>query len=217
MSQQLNFDSLREGMVNKQLVPRGIKDQKVLGAFRKVPRHKFVAEEYQESSYGDFPLPIGENQTISQPYIVALMTQSLELSDGDKVLEVGTGSGYQTAILASLAKSIYSIERRENLANNAQSVLTELGYKNVSIKIGDGTLGLEEFAPYDKIIVTAAAPNLPKAITEQLGIGGRIVIPVSAGFAQMLTLYIKEDGGLIKKEICGCTFVPLIGNDGYRK
>ncbi|MFH1621879.1 MAG: protein-L-isoaspartate(D-aspartate) O-methyltransferase [Candidatus Omnitrophota bacterium] len=212
----MDFDSLREEMVEKQLLTREIRDQKVLDVFRKVPRHKFVPEEYLKSSYGDFPLPIGEDQTISQPYIVALMTQLLELKEVDKVLEIGTGSGYQTAILANLAKEIYSLERRESLAKYAKSLLKELGYNNITIRIGDGTLGLEEFAPYDKIIVTAAAPSLPETLKDQLSDNGRIVIPISVGFGQVLNLFIKDKNKLIKKDICGCTFVPLIGKYGYK-
>lgn len=217
MFKQLDFDSLRKEMVDRQLIPRGIKDEKVIEAFRTVPRHKFVPQEFQKSSYGDFPLPIGEDQTISQPYIVALMTEVLGIRETDKVLEIGTGSGYQAAILASLSKVVYSIERKETLAKNAEIVLRELGFKNINIKIGDGTLGLEEFAPYDKIIVTAAAPSLPQALKEQLNIGGKIVIPISAGFTQILNLFTKEKDGFNKEEICGCTFVPLVGKYGYKQ
>ncbi|MFC1645645.1 protein-L-isoaspartate(D-aspartate) O-methyltransferase [Candidatus Omnitrophota bacterium] len=216
MVEQLDFDSLRQEMVDKQLIPRGISDKKVIEVFKITPRHKFVPREFQKSSYGDFPLPIGENQTISQPYIVALMTQALEVKDIDKVLEIGTGSGYQTAILASLAKKVYSIERKEALAKNAERLLSELGYKNITIKIGDGTLGLEEFAPYDKIIVTAAAPSLPNALITQLSVEGKIVIPVSAGLGQMLTLFTREKDSLKRKELSGCTFVPLVGKNGYK-
>jgi len=217
MSEQLDFDSLRQEMVERHLKSRDIRDQKVLEAFTSIPRHSFVPQEYQKSSYGDFPLPIGENQTISQPYIVALMTQSLELEKTDKVLEIGTGSGYQAAILAKLANKVYSVERKEALSENAEKVLSGLGFKNIIIRIADGTLGLEEFAPYDKIVVTAAAPTLPKALKEQLNSGGKIVIPISAGFGQMLTCFTNEKNELTKKEICGCTFVPLIGENGYEQ
>jgi len=217
MFERVDFETLRREMVDKQLSSRDIRDQRVLEAFRQIPRHKFVPEEYQKSSYGDFPLPIGENQTISQPYIVALMTQLLELKEIDKVLEIGTGSGYQTAILANLAKEVYSVERKEPLAKYAELILKELGYKNITIRIGDGTLGLEEFAPYDKIIVTAAAPSLPETLKGQLNNKGRIVIPISEGFGQVLNLFIKDKGKLIKEDICGCTFVPLIGKYGYKQ
>jgi protein-L-isoaspartate(D-aspartate) O-methyltransferase len=216
MPKGLDFDALRQEMVSRQLVPRGIRDPKVLEAFRCVPRHKFVPEEYLKTSYADFPLPIGENQTISQPFIVALMTQALEIKDTDKVLEIGTGSGYQSAILSSLAKFVYSVERKEALAKRAQQLLNELGYANVVIKVGDGTLGLEEFAPYDKIMVTAAAPELPKPLEKQLSDGGRIVIPVSTGFGQILSLFIKEKCRIERQDLCGCTFVPLIGRHGYK-
>lgn len=216
MFEQLDFDLLRQEMVDKQLIPRGINDEKVIEVFRQVPRHKFVPQEYQKSSYGDFPLPIGNNQTISQPYIVALMTQVLEIKDIDKVLEIGAGSGYQTAILASLAKDVYSVERKVSLAQNAEGLLKELGYQNIKIRMGDGTLGLEEFAPYDKIIVTAAAPSLPESLKKQLNDNGRIVIPISAGFGQMLSVFIKEKNKFLRKDICGCTFVPLIGKYGYK-
>ncbi|MBL7197132.1 MAG: protein-L-isoaspartate(D-aspartate) O-methyltransferase [Candidatus Omnitrophica bacterium] len=212
----MDFDLLRQEMVDKQLIPRGINDEKVIEVFRQVPRHKFVPQEYQKSSYGDFPLPIGNNQTISQPYIVALMTQVLEIKDIDKVLEIGAGSGYQTAILASLAKDVYSVERKVSLAQNAEGLLKELGYQNIKIRMGDGTLGLEEFAPYDKIIVTAAAPSLPESLKKQLNDNGRIVIPISAGFGQMLSVFIKEKNKFLRKDICGCTFVPLIGKYGYK-
>ena len=217
MFKELNFDTLREGMVDRQLIPRGIKDQKVISAFRKIPRHKFIPQDYQKSAYGDFPLPIGEEQTISQPYIVALMTQSLAIKNTDKILEIGTGSGYQTAILASLAKVVYSVERKEPLAKVAQRRLSELGYNNITIKVGDGTLGLEEFAPYDKIMVTAAAPSLPQSLKAQLNNQGKIVIPISAGFSQVLTLFTNQEDRLEKEEICGCVFVPLIGKYGFKK
>jgi protein-L-isoaspartate(D-aspartate) O-methyltransferase len=212
-----SFVRLRHEMVDKQIISRGISDQRVLDVFEKIPRHKFVPEEYQKSSYGDFPLPIGENQTISQPYIVALMTETLQLQNTDKVLEVGTGSGYQTAILASLSKEVYSIERVEILANNSFELLKSLGFKNIALRIGDGTLGLEEFAPYDKICVTAASPYLADALAKQLSSQGKIVIPIEAGIGQVLTLFTKEEGELKRKEICGCTFVPLIGKHGYKQ
>lgn len=217
MFNQPDLDRLRQEMVDKQLVPRGINDQKVIRAFRSVPRHMFVPKEYLKSSYGDFPLPIGKNQTISQPYIVALMTQALEIKETDRILEIGTGSGYQSAILACLAKEVYSIERVESLWEKASTILKELGFRNIIIKSGDGTLGLEESSPYDKIIVTSAAPYLPPPLEKQLNSGGRIVIPISAGFGQTLTLFIKEKGQIKKEELCGCTFVPLIGKYGYKE
>lgn len=217
MFRQLDFDLLRQDMVNKQLIPRGINDERVIKAFRTIPRHKFVPQEYQKSSYGDFPLPIGDDQTISQPYIVALMTQILEIKDTEKVLEVGTGSGYQAAILSSLAKEVYSVERIESLAKKSEEILKEFGLKNIRIKVGDGTLGFPEFSPYDKIMVTAAAPYLPETLLEQLNLNGKIALPLSIGFGQILTLFTKEKDKLRKEEICGCTFVPLVGKYGYKQ
>lgn len=217
MAERLDFDAMRKEMVERQLLPRGIRDQRLLQVMRKIPRHSFVPKEYEKSSYGDFPLPIGNNQTISQPYIVALMTQSLDLKPGDRVLEIGTGSGYQTAILASLSKKVYSVERIEALAETTKALLNELSVSTIEIKTGDGTLGWKENAPYDKIIVTAAALQLPKPLEEQLNDGGTIVIPLSAGFGQTLTVFTKEGTTLKKEEICGCTFVPLIGKYGYKQ
>ena len=233
MTERIDFDSLRQEMVERQLLPRGIKDQRLIDVMRTVPRHKFVPTDYEKSSYGDFPLPIGNNQTISQPYIVALMTQALDIQPDDRVLEIGTGSGYQTAILAHLAKKVYSVERIEELAQKTKALLEELGFRNVEIKVDDGTLGWQENAPYDKIIVTAAAAQLPKPLEEQLSCSGKIVIPLSAGFGQSLTVFTplekttdkkrssltgftKERNELKKEVICGCVFVPLIGKYGYK-
>lgn len=198
-------------MVEEQLIPRGIKDPRVLEAFRKVPRHKFVPEKYLDSAYGDFPLSIGEGQTISQPYMVALMTQCLELSAGAAVLEIGTGSGYQAAILAQLASQVYSVERVAGLTEKAQLRLKDLGCRNIRIKSGDGTMGWPQFAPYDGIIVTAAAPAIPKALLEQLNIGGKLVIPLGGRFSQILTVVNKIKGKIETSKICACVFVPLIG------
>jgi len=203
-------------MVCEQLIPRGIKEQKVLDAFRKVERHKFIPEDLENSAYADFPVPIGEGQTISQPYIVALMTESLNLNAQDKVLEIGTGSGYQTAILAELAKEVYSIERHEALAKRAEGILNALGYTNIKIKVGDGTLGWEEFAPFEKVIITAASPCLPLPLTEQLKENGKIVLPLGENFSQVLTLVEKKKGKLESVNICGCVFVPLVGKYGWK-
>ncbi|MBU3933401.1 MAG: protein-L-isoaspartate(D-aspartate) O-methyltransferase [Candidatus Omnitrophica bacterium] len=211
----MDFPALRKKMVEEQLIPRGIKDPKVLEAFRKVPRHKFVPEKYLDSAYGDFPLSIGEGQTISQPYIVALMTQCLELSGEEAVLEIGTGSGYQAAILAQLASRVYSVERVAGLTEKAQLRLKDLGYRNIRIKSGDGTLGWPEFAPYGGIIVTAAGPDIPKALLEQLNIGGKMVIPVGGRFSQILTVVNKPEGRIETSEICACVFVPLMGKYGW--
>jgi protein-L-isoaspartate(D-aspartate) O-methyltransferase len=212
----MDYDILRKRMVQEQLVPRGIKDQRVLDAFYKVERHKFIPGELKTSAYGDFPIPIGEGQTISQPYIVALMTECLGLTGQEKVLEIGTGSGYQAAILAQLAKEVCSIERFENLGKSAETLFKELGYANVKIKVSDGTLGWEEEAPFDRIIITAASPRIPLPLTEQLKEGGKLVLPLGESFSQILTLVEKKQGKIASQQICGCVFVPLVGKYGYR-
>lgn len=213
----LDASVLRNRMVEEQLLPRGIFDARILNSFRKVPRHAFVPGKSMENAYGDFPLPVGEGQTISQPYMVALMTQYLDIKADDKVLEIGTGSGYQTSILAELAKEVYSVERLAVLAENARAVLNGLGYINIKINVGDGTQGWEKQAPYDAIIVTAGAPSVPEPLVEQLAEGGRLVIPVGGGFSQILTLIKKQEGKITQEEICGCVFVPLVGRYGWNK
>ncbi len=202
-------------MVEEQLMSRGIKDKKVLDAFNKVERHKFVPEDLKRNAYADFPIPINEEQPISQPYIVALMTECLNLSPKDKVLDIGTGSGSQTAILAELAGDVYSIERFEVLAQKAQTLLNGLGYKNIRIKVGDGTLGWEEAAPFDKIIITASSPKIPLPLTEQLEENGKLILPLGKSFSQTLTLVENKKGKLQPLNICGCVFVPLIGKYGW--
>lgn len=211
----LDFDEMRRRMVEEQLVPRGISDKKVLEVFGNVPRHEFIPEEFWESAYNDYPLPIGENQTISQPYMVALMTECLNLKGGERVLEIGTGSGYQMAILAEIAKEVYSVERFQELADNAKKALDRLGYANCRIMTGDGTLGWEEYAPYDGIIVTAGAPGIPESLVRQLKDGGRLVIPIGGGFSQVLTIVEKKGRAITTKEVCGCIFVPLVGKEGW--
>jgi len=211
----VDFTALREKMVEQQLIPRGISDLSILKVLKKVERHKFVPEELLENSYGDYPLPIGEGQTISQPYIVALMTQSLRLKSDDKVLEIGTGSGYQTAILAELSANVYSVERISSLAERAARTLSELGYKNIEIKVGDGSLGWEEHAPYDAIIVTASCPGRPMTLLNQLADGGRLIAPIGDVFGQILTLFEKWRNSITSHQICGCVFVPLIGKEGW--
>lgn len=201
-------------MIETQLKARGIKNPGVLDAFDKVERHKFVLPELKSSAYGDFPLSIGEGQTISQPYMVALMTECLELRPSDTVLEIGTGSGYQTAILAELSRHVYSIERHEVLASKAESLLKELGYGNVSIMAGDGTLGWQEHAPFDKIMVTAAVPRVPLPLLEELRNGGKLVIPLGGSFGQVLTLAEKVGEKITYQKICDCVFVPLVGKYG---
>lgn len=213
----MNFSALRKKMVEEQLIPRGIKDKKVLEAFQKVPRHNFVPKRYLDSAYGDFPLSIGEGQTISQPYMVALMTECLGLSGGETILEIGAGSGYQAAILAELASRVYTVERVVSLAEGARTCLKNLNYKNIQIEIGDGTRGWPEFAPYEGIVVTAAAPDIPKPLIEQLRIKGKLVIPTGGSFSQMLAVITKHKDRIETKQICGCVFVPLLGKYGWKE
>lgn len=196
-------------MVDAQIEARGVKDEKVLAAMRKVPRHLFVPENVKLYAYQDEPLLIGEGQTISQPYIVAYMSEALQLKGHERVLEVGTGSGYQAAILAEIVKEVFSVELLESLSLNAQDVLKKLSYKNIYFRVGDGTLGWKEHAPYDAIIVTAAPTKVPKALQDQLISGGRMVIPVGAAF-QELVLVTKEKRKFKKKKLLPVRFVPLI-------
>ena len=202
-------------MVEKQLEPRGVKDIRVLDVMREVPRHLFVREELQERAYDDCALPISEGQTISQPYMVACMTELLELQGDEKVLEIGTGSGYQSAVLSRLAREIYTVERIRSIASNAESLLQSLGYDNVHVIVSDGTLGLFEHAPFDCILVTAGAPNIPQQYIDQLVLGGRLVIPVGDRYSQVLYKITKTESGTEKKISTGCIFVPLIGKEGW--
>ncbi|MBN1544800.1 protein-L-isoaspartate(D-aspartate) O-methyltransferase [Candidatus Woesearchaeota archaeon] len=213
----MDYDAKRRDMVETQLKARDIVDSRVLKAMLEVPRHEFLPPELRDVAYGDFPLPIGENQTISQPYIVALMTQELELKGEEKVLEVGAGSGYQAAVLSRLAKTVYTMERLPELAEHAGSVLRKLCYLNVNVVVGDGTLGLKKHAPYDAIIVTAAGFKVPDVIKEQLKEGGRLVIPVGDEWEQALVKLTKNKGELTERKICDCTFVPLVGEDGWKE
>ncbi len=207
---------LRRNMVEDQLRRRGIKDERVLQAFLKVPRHKFVRPQDLWHAYEDFPLSIGYGQTISQPYMVAIMTELLMLNGSERVLEVGTGSGYQAAILAELAKEVFTIERIPELAHRAEQLLRELGYNNVHVFVGDGSKGLLEYAPYDGIVVTAAAPAPPRPLMEQLKDGGRLIVPVGSRKLQEL-LRITRKGSEFHIENFGpCLFVPLIGESGWR-
>jgi protein-L-isoaspartate(D-aspartate) O-methyltransferase len=206
------YRQLREQMVASQLANRGITDQRVLDAFREVPRHRFVFDTAQDSAYGDFPLSIGQNQTISQPYMVAIMTEFLELKGDEKVLEIGTGSGYQAAILSRLCKEVYTIEIIPELAQSAGSRLEDLGYANVYVKAGDGYLGWPDQAPFDAVIITCAPEKLPQPLVDQLKTGGRIVVPEGPQHrAQILNIYTKTDTGLIKRSEGGCYFVPMTG------
>ena len=202
-------------MVASQLRARGIHDERVLAAMERVPRHEFVAERFHDRAYEDHPIPIAEGQTISQPYIVAFMLESLTLEPNSKVLEVGTGSGYQAALLSELSGHVTSIERIPGLAQEAQSTLPRLGYGNVNIIVGDGSQGLPDAAPYDAIIVAAAAPRVPPALFEQLAENGRMVIPVGLPDAQELQLVRKLNGRPMIQRLEGCRFVPLIGAQGY--
>jgi protein-L-isoaspartate(D-aspartate) O-methyltransferase len=198
-------------MVGEQLARRGIADERVLAAMRRVPRHRFVEEAFRERAYGDHALPIGQEQTISQPYIVALMTALLELTGREKVLEIGTGSGYQTAVLAELSRRVCSIERIPALAARARALLEALGYANVWVRVGNGTLGWPEEAPFDRILVTAGGPRVPPPLFEQLAEGGRMVVPLGDQTAQTLTL-VESVGGQMRTRPCGdCHFVPLVG------
>lgn len=213
----MDFADIRHRMVEEQIRGKGIKDELVLAAMRKVPRHLFVEESLREQAYNDYPLPIFGGQTISQPYMVALMSECLQLKGGEKVLEVGTGSGYQAAILAEIADKVYSIERDPHLARMARELLNELNYVNVIVKVGDGTLGWREFAPFDGIIVTAGSPVIPQPLQEQLGDGGRLVVPVGSSSFQNLMCIERRGSKLKSQEVCGCTFVPLIGNHGWKQ
>ncbi|MFH1904013.1 MAG: protein-L-isoaspartate(D-aspartate) O-methyltransferase [bacterium] len=210
-----DYTDKRLDMVDIQLTRRGIKDKRVLDAMSKVPRHLFVPSEIISIAYTDQPLSIGESQTISQPYMVALMSECLKLSGGEKILELGTGSGYQAAILAKLGFSVYTIERISTLSIGAQRILKHLGYKNIKFKVGDGTLGWHENAPYDGIMVTAGAPKVSQVLIDQLSEGGRIVIPVGNSFSQELVVVSKINKKIKTQNICGCMFVPLIGKYGW--
>jgi len=211
----LDYKKLRERMVRDQFITRGITDRRVLAAFYKVEREKFVPSEVRNNAYQDFPLSIGEGQTISQPYMVALMTQSLELKGDEKILEIGTGSGYQTAILAELAREVYSIERIRVLAERARKLLGKLGYSNIKILLSDGTLGWEESSPYDRILVTAGAREIPQPLTDQLEEEGVMVIPVGNSYSQDLEVVRKRKNRIKIATVEKCVFVPLIGKYGW--
>jgi protein-L-isoaspartate(D-aspartate) O-methyltransferase len=213
---QPDFALARRRMVHEQLVARGIRDKRVIDAMMKVPRHLFMEEGLWHQAYGDFPLPIGEGQTISQPYIVALMTEALQLTGGEKVLEIGTGSGYQAAVLAELTKQVFSIERISTVASKARKILDALGYANVLIRVSDGTHGWPEEAPFAGIIVTAGAPEIPRTIVEQLEVGGRLVIPVGDEYSQTLLKVVKKEQGYKREDLGGVRFVKLIGDYGWK-
>jgi len=206
-----DFTAARHRMVERQIEARGVRDTRVLEAMRKVPRHRFVPESYISMAYADFPLAIGEGQTISQPYIVAFMTEALSLKPEDRVLEIGTGSGYQAAVLAEIVKEVYTIEIIPSLGKKAEKLLKELGYDNVHVKIGDGYKGWPEKAPFDAVIVTCAPEAVPQALIEQLGEGGRMIIPVGkAGAVQELVRGVKVNGELRTQEVLPVRFVPMV-------
>lgn len=213
---QDEFATARNRMVESQLISRGIKDPRVLEAMRKVPRHRFVDEALASQAYSDHPLSIGEKQTISQPYMVALMTEALELKGDERVLEIGTGSGYQAAILAELAAKVYSIERLRSLYIKARRTLDELGYLNIVLKVGDGTGGWKEEAPFDGIIVTAGSPEVPQPLVDQLAMGGRLVIPVGDRYSQDLLKIARVKEGITRTNLGGCRFVNLVGHYGWQ-
>ncbi len=212
-----DFEAARKSMVEDQLKPHGIRDPRVLAAMGAVPRERFLPPNRQGQAYYDGALSIACGQTISQPYMVALMTQELRLSGSERVLEIGTGSGYQGAILAELAERVYTVERIEELSVPAQKILRdELGYENLSFRTADGTLGWPEEAPFDRIMVTAGAPKTPAVLLEQLGRGGRAVVPIGPEYVQSLTVFSRdEEGQLTSEEVCQCVFVKLIGEDGW--
>jgi protein-L-isoaspartate(D-aspartate) O-methyltransferase len=217
MARKLDYRLAREKMVKRQLIPRGIKDPKVLEAMGKIPRDRFVEDALVGEAYNDHPLPIGHNQTTSQPYIVALMTEALALKGDEKVLEIGTGSGYQTAILAELSYKVYTVERIRALMVGARSILAGLNYNNILFKAFDGTLGWKEYEPYDAIIVTAGSPKLPQPLLDQLAEGGRLIIPTGNRSSQELIKVTKRKGTYIQKNLGGCRFVNLIGVHGWNE
>ncbi len=212
-----DFEAARLRMVAGQIQRRGIDDLRVLGAMRRVPRHLFVPPEYRHLAYFDSPLAIGDGQTISQPYIVALMTSLLGLQGCENVLEVGTGSGYQAAILGLLAKSVHTIERHPNLAKRAKALLSSLGFENVTVHVGDGTDGLPAYAPYDAILVSAAAPVVPEPLLEQLADGGSMVLPVGGRFNQVLEKWERHGDAFSHETVSAVAFVPLLGKYGWRE
>lgn len=203
-------------MVENQLRQRGIHDERLLAAMSKVPRHEFVSQQNWNKAYADHPIPIAENQTTSQPYMIAAMLQAAQIKHEDCVLEIGAGSGYQTAVLAELASQVFAVERYASLTEAAQKTLERLGYRNAKIITGDGSLGLPEAAPFDAIIVSAAAPRIPQALTEQLAVGGRLLVPVGDADRQVLQLLQRNaDGTTSVRTLEGCRFVPLIGDQGF--
>jgi len=215
MSKEIDYSDARERMLSDQLIPRGINDEHVLDAMRNIPRHLFIPPDLRYLAYADAPLPIGHRQTISQPYIVALMTQLLELKGEEKILEVGTGSGYQAAILAQIGGQVYTVERISELAEKSRTVFKKLGLTNIQIFERDGSAGLPEFAPYHAIMVTAAAPQVPSPLKEQLDEGGCLVLPVGSRDGQILERWRKTGDELKREHIAPVAFVPLVGDFGW--
>jgi protein-L-isoaspartate(D-aspartate) O-methyltransferase len=215
--ESIKYERQRNEMVRSQIEARGIKDPKVLSAFREVPRHLFVSEALRDQAYGDYPLPIGEQQTISQPYIVAEMTQALELDEDDRVLEIGTGSGYQAAILSKIVYRVYSIERIRPLYLKARSLFDKLRYHNIVTKYADGTKGWPDESPFDAIVVTAGAPDVPDALIKQLTEGGRMVVPVGNQHTQELVKIYREAKSIRQTNLGGCRFVKLVGEHGWKE
>jgi protein-L-isoaspartate(D-aspartate) O-methyltransferase len=213
----INYEKERIRMVEDQIIARGVTDERVLAAMRKVPRHEFLPEAIRVMSYQDSALPLGEGQTMSQPYMVAVMSELLGLSGTERVLEIGTGSGYQAAVLAELCEKVYTVERIKVLADRARAALDRLGYRTVAIKVYDGTYGWKEMAPFDAIMVTAGSPDIPAPLVDQLKEGGRLVIPVGERFGQTLMKVVKTPGGPVIDRSIPCVFVPLIGNHGWKE
>ncbi|MGD9212886.1 MAG: protein-L-isoaspartate(D-aspartate) O-methyltransferase [Desulfobacteraceae bacterium] len=213
----MKYERLRKEMVKRQIEARGITDARVISAMLKVPRHLFVSDALRDQAYGDFPLPIGEQQTISQPYIVAEMTQALALTKQDRVLEIGTGSGYQAAILSQMVYRVYTVERLHSLLANARRLFDQLRYYNIVTRYSDGTTGWKEEGPFDAIIVTAGAPSIPLILVNQLAVGGRMIIPVGNQFSQELVKLVRDENGINKSNLGGCRFVKLVGEHGWKE
>ncbi|HTG35586.1 MAG TPA: protein-L-isoaspartate(D-aspartate) O-methyltransferase [Thermoanaerobaculia bacterium] len=213
----LDFETLRKEMVDRQIAARDVRDERVLEALRTVPREAFVPERLAEFAYDDMPLPIGEEQTISQPFVVALMAEALEIRPGDKVLEIGAGSGYAAAVLSRLAREVWTVERHPSLAREARERMARLGYRNVHVLHGDGTLGWPEHAPYDAIVVAAGGPEVPQALLDQLAVGGRLVIPIGPDLRTQNLVRVRRraDGSVVREDLGGVRFVPLIGAQGW--
>ena len=214
--ESIKYARQREEMVRKQIEARGIKSPRVLAAFRQVPRHLFVSEALRDQAYGDYPLPIGEQQTISQPFIVAEMTQALDLGEDDRVLEIGTGSGYQAAILAQIVFRVYTIERKHSLYLQTRNLFDKLHYHNIVMKYADGTKGWQDESPFDGIIVTAGAPQIPDVLIDQLGEDGRLVVPVGNQHTQELIKIFRDGQNIQQTNLGGCRFVKLVGKHGWK-